>query len=83
MTRTTLVTWGNSQGIRLPKSLVEKAGLSIGDHLEATAEDGIITLTPVERNTIGIPDFGSLFADYHGPQPQEDGFAKPMGGERL
>ncbi len=47
--KTTLQRWGNSQGIRLPKQLVERIGVEIGGEvLIALSEDqSAITIIPV------------------------------------
>lgn len=83
MTTTTLVRWGNGQGIRLTKAMTEQAGIHIGDRLDIHVTDGRITVTPAASRHIGIPDYASMFRDYTGPQPTEDGFAKPAGEEHL
>ena len=41
--------WGNSQGLRLTKQVLEDAGIVIGDEVDVTARDGIIVITPVRR----------------------------------
>lgn len=33
-----IVKWGNSQGLRLPKDLMQAAGFQAGDHLEVSVE---------------------------------------------
>lgn len=38
--------WGNSQGIRFPKALLQEAGIALDDTLTATVEKGKIVLTP-------------------------------------
>lgn len=84
MNTTTLVKWGNSQGIRLPKNIISKAGLNIGENLNISIDSNkSIVLTPVRTETITIPDFASMFEHYHGPHPKEDGLASPRGKERL
>jgi antitoxin MazE len=46
--RTTLQRWGNSQGVRLPKSIVDSIGLRIGEPLilEVSGDDCKITISP-------------------------------------
>jgi antitoxin MazE len=41
--------WGNSQGLRLSKQVLEDARISIGDDVDVTARDGIIVIAPVSR----------------------------------
>ena len=43
-TQTTIVKWGNSQGIRLPKHLLESANISENDIVDVTAETDIIVI---------------------------------------
>lgn len=42
--------WGNSQGIRIPKSILEVAHFSINEELEITALEGKIILEQVHRH---------------------------------
>ena len=41
--------WGNSQGLRLAKHLLEEANISIGDDVEVTGKGGVIIISPVKR----------------------------------
>jgi len=43
----TISKWGNSQGLRLPKSVVKDLDLSIGDELKIITEDGKVILEPI------------------------------------
>ncbi|MBT1162998.1 AbrB/MazE/SpoVT family DNA-binding domain-containing protein [Bifidobacterium sp. SO1] len=83
MNTTTLVKWGNGQGIRLSRETIEQAGLKIGDTLEVQAQNGKLTVTPAKKRYIGILDYEKMFENYHGPQPTEDGFAAPVGKELM
>ena len=46
---TKIQKWGNSQGLRLAKHVLQEANLSIGDDVDVTARDGGIIITPVKR----------------------------------
>jgi antitoxin MazE len=46
-----LVRIGNSRGVRLPKPLIEEAGLS--DEVEVRARDGALIITPARRLRLG------------------------------
>jgi antitoxin MazE len=46
-----LVRIGNSRGVRLPKPLIEEAGL--GDEVELIARDGAIVIAAVQRPRAG------------------------------
>ena len=45
---------GNSSGVILPRSLLEEAGVAIGDALDVSVEKGCIVLTPVERHARAV-----------------------------
>ena len=46
---TKIQKWGNSQGIRLAKRVLEDASISVGDDVDVTTRDGVIILAPVKR----------------------------------
>lgn len=41
--------WGNSQGLRLSKSLLADADIDVGDSVDVVVQDGILLVTPVRR----------------------------------
>ena len=47
--RTAVRKLGNSSGIIIPKSVLTEAGVSLGDTVEMTLEEGRIVLAPIER----------------------------------
>lgn len=40
--------WGNSQGLRLSKQVLEDARITVGDDVEVIARKGRIVITPVK-----------------------------------
>jgi antitoxin MazE len=46
---TKIQKWGNSQGLRLSKSLLEDANLDVGDSVDVAAQNGSLVITPVRR----------------------------------
>ena len=42
--QTQVKTWGNSQGIRIPKEILQDAGISLDETLDITVSNGVITL---------------------------------------
>ena len=40
-----VIEWGNSQGIRLPKEILNSAGIALNEVLDVTVSNGVITLT--------------------------------------
>ncbi len=41
--------WGNSQGLRLAKEVLEDARIAVGDEVDVSAKDGMIVVAPVRR----------------------------------
>ena len=41
--------WGNSQGLRLAKSVLEDAGMNVGDEVDVAVKDGVIVVAPARR----------------------------------
>lgn len=41
--------WGNSQGLRLSRQLLEEAQISAGDAMNVAVHDGAIVVAPIKR----------------------------------
>lgn len=41
--------WGNSQGLRFSKAILEEAHIKVGDEVEITVQDGKIVVEPSQR----------------------------------
>ena len=41
--------WGNSQGLRLAKQILEETHISIGDPVDVSTRDGVIVIAPTRR----------------------------------
>lgn len=41
--------WGNSQGLRLAKSILEDARIEVGDQVDVGVRDGVIVVAPAQR----------------------------------
>lgn len=78
---TKVQSWGNSQGLRLSKQVLEDARVSVGDEVDVAVRDGLIVVAPLKR-TRGKVSLRSLVAripkDY---KPQEADWGKPAGRE--
>lgn len=44
-----ILKWGNSQGLRLTKNLLEDAQLDVGDEVDVSVKDGIMIVKPAKR----------------------------------
>ena len=41
--------WGNSQGLRIARNLLQDARLAVGDAVEVVVRDGVIVVRPASR----------------------------------
>jgi len=46
---TRIQKWGNSQGLRLSKQVLENVCISVGDDVDVTARHGLIVIAPTKR----------------------------------
>jgi antitoxin MazE len=73
--------WGNSQGIRLKKSLLADAQIDVGDDVNIQVKDGTLIVTPEKRirDRHKIEDLVARIPK--GYQNREVGWGKPTGRE--
>lgn len=78
---TTVQKWGNSQGIRLSKDVLSSLHLAVGDAVEVSVADGLLTVTPVRsvRGRYNIDDLMALVPDDY--EPEEPAWGPPVGRE--
>lgn len=48
--QTQVKEWGNSQGIRLPKEILNRAGIALNEVLDVSVSNGVITLAKSFRH---------------------------------
>ena len=41
--------WGNSQGLRIARQILEDARIAVGDDVDVTVREGVIVIAPVRR----------------------------------
>ena len=73
--------WGNSQGLRLAKQILEDANISVGDDVDVSVNRGKIIISPAKkpRHKYDITELLSdMPADY---KPEEVDWGKPVGKE--
>ena len=78
---TKIQKWGNSQGLRLARQILEDAGISVGDDVKVAVREGVIVIAPV-RHIRGRQSLQELVA--HIPKhykPEETDWGKPVGNE--
>jgi antitoxin MazE len=73
-----LVKWGNSQAVRIPKTILEQANLREGEEVEIRVENGQICLEPLNhRPTLEALVEKITPENRHGEQD----WGKPVGNE--
>jgi antitoxin MazE len=76
--RVQLVKWGNSNAVRLPKTVLDKANVREGEELEVRVERGKIALYPTKKKmTLDSLVAGITKENLHGEQD----WGKPAGRE--
>ena len=78
---TKVLKWGNRQGLRLAKQVLEEARISVGDNVDVTARDGVIVIAPRRRprSKQSLRELvSSIPKDY---KTEELNWGKPVGGE--
>ncbi len=50
----TISKWGNSQGLRFPKDIMEEINLKVGDKVELKTENNTVIIKPLRRKKIDI-----------------------------
>lgn len=77
---TTIQKWGNSNAIRIPKTILEMTQLSENDKVELRVQDGNITIIPVKKHI----SLAERIAEYEGEYLCEEwDVGAPKGKEVL
>jgi antitoxin MazE len=73
--------WGNSQGIRIPKALLEDARINVGDEVTVAVKNGTLIVTPVRinRKKYNLQDLVAKIPK--GSRSKETDWGKPVGNE--
>lgn len=73
--------WGNSQGLRFTKALLDEARINVGDEVNVSARKGQIIVEPVTK-VRGRYDLKTLVAKMPKTyQPEEQEWGPPVGRE--
>jgi antitoxin MazE len=46
---TKIQKWGNSQGLRISRQLLEDARIAVGDEVDVAVRDGLIVIAPTRQ----------------------------------
>lgn len=73
--------WGNSQGLRLAKSLLADAKLDVGDEVNISVKDGAMIVTPTKkiRGRYKLKDLVARIPENY--ETGEIDWGKPVGKE--
>jgi len=79
---TTIQKWGNSQGIRLPKAILDELFLQENDRVEIVAENDSIVIKKTSRKRRAKQSLEERFENYYGDyQCAEYDWGEPKGRE--
>jgi antitoxin MazE len=78
---TKIQKWGNSQGLRLSKQLLEDVNISVGDNVDVSTSDGLIVISPTRRvrGKQNLQELISLIPE--GYEAEELDWGEPVGKE--
>jgi len=73
--------WGNSQGLRLPKEILKKAHISVGDEVDISVKQGKIVIEPATqvRGKYKLKELIAKMSSNY--KPQEEDWGEPTGRE--
>lgn len=78
---TRIQKWGNSQGLRLARQVLEDAHIGVGDEVDVTTRDGTIVIAPLRRIR-GKRSLQELVSRIpKNDKSKEVGWGKPVGRE--
>lgn len=77
---TTIQKWGNSQAVRIPKSILEKVELKESDQVELRVQGGNVVIIPVRKRKTLAERIAGYEGDYIAG---EWNTGKPVGREIL
>ena len=79
---TKIQKWGNSQGLRLGKQVLEDARIAVGDSVDVAARDGVIVIAPLKRirGKLSLQELVSRIPRSY--KTREIDWGKPMGREK-
>ena len=79
-TKTTIQKWGNSQGLRLAKDLLEEAGLKTGAQVNVSVQKDAIVIRKANKSTPTLKELLARIPKGY-IHKHEDLFGKPVGKE--
>ncbi len=73
--------WGNSQGVRIPKSLLVDSHIKVGEEVDISLQDGKIIIEPMKKihGRFDIKELAAKMPKNY--KPKEEDWGDPMGRE--
>ena len=71
--------WGNSQGLRFPKHVLESADIAVGDDVEVIPQEGQIVIKKVSKPKFELSEMVSRMPRKY--RAREEGYGAPVGKE--
>jgi len=73
--------WGNSQGLRLPKTLLADVPIGVGDEVDISIKEGALIVTPFRkiRGRYNLEDLVARIPENY--QADEVNWGEPVGKE--
>lgn len=72
--------WGNSQGLRLPKHILEDAQIVVGDDVDVTVHKKQIVVRKASRRRFDLSEMVARMPRNY--KVEEDSFGAPVGKEQ-
>lgn len=78
---TRIQRWGNSQGLRLARQVLEDACISVGDDVDVAVRDGMIVIAPLRRirGRVSLQELVSRIPEDY--KVEETDWGEPVGKE--
>ncbi|NCB14388.1 MAG: AbrB/MazE/SpoVT family DNA-binding domain-containing protein [Erysipelotrichia bacterium] len=72
--------WGNSQGLRMPKDIMDSLHLQVGDNVNITMLDGKVIIEPIKKNILNY-DLNELISKIPNDYKAKEEFDTTIGKE--
>lgn len=80
---TTIQKWGNSLGLRIPRSIAEQVELQDGSEVEFDTSNGVLTIRPKRRRRRSKSSLDERLMKHKGPHPHRYLDSDPRVGREI
>lgn len=78
---TKIQKWGNSQGLRVSREMLEEAHVAVGDTVEVSVRKGAILIRPIKRRRAKLSIRELIARIPKNYRPSEEAWGRPVGRE--